>query len=719
MHGRLTSPIIELVDPGQDGSSGARLPAPKPGRWLLLAALGLFVLYALNFLYFFVDDEGIPFVYAQHLLRHQGFVYSALEGRAEGYSDFLHVVLATGILGAVRALGWPKITVFLAGQAISLAAGAGIVTAVFLALRRSTTIQRPGAIAGLAFVALSGPVALWSCSSLETALFAFLITALVCAMAGGAGGPTSAPLDRVAAAAAALAVLERIDGPIYVAAVLGSFWICADRKRRRAIAARVVAPVVLLTIAYHAWRVWYFQSLLPLPVYSKVVYKLWSQGHVLVKPPTASYLGRAGALYGWPATLLAAGAAAYAAWRSAAVRPVCLAAAAMLTYVAIVGDWMFGFRFLTPIVPLAAMLVGEAVSLLGARRRAVGYALAAIVLCWSGVIALRFETEYARTEGKESWLLHPSLDPARRFGTYYALMEAARTRMMSHALVAYNQSGFVPFMLDLDNVDNLGICSRFYAELPTTDVWFTEVGRYAPLTDRRSLRATDAYLLYRDVQFVMVRDDLIRNANNGQAPAELMGGYYAFVAGSGGDVIYERTSKPTDQFRTDPTRFFENLAHISHLRGAAIDGRALATADLGPRLPFLREATGEITVRGRWVFDADLSDAGERAYEIDLNTATSNAPVTVVITLESSTGAPPLRERFDVDASGRHIFQSLPGAQASHIRMEILGPPDRAVHVWLTDLRLQGQTRRLAAYIRDTLRFAPDSRDWLTSRAQP
>ncbi len=72
-------------------------------------------------------------------------------------------------------------------------------------------------------------------------------------------------------------------------------------------------------------------------------------------------------------------------------------------------------------------------------------------------------------------------------------------------------------MLDLDNVDDLGICSRFYAELPTTDVWFTEVGRYAPLTDRRSLRATDAYLLYRDVPFVMVRDDLIRNANDGQS----------------------------------------------------------------------------------------------------------------------------------------------------------------------------------------------------------
>jgi hypothetical protein len=35
-------------------------------------------------------------------------------------------------------------------------------------------------------------------------------------------------------------------------------------------------------------------------------------------------------------------------------------------------------------------------------------------------------------------------------------------------------------MLDLENIDELGICSRFYAQLPTRDVFFTEVGRYAP-----------------------------------------------------------------------------------------------------------------------------------------------------------------------------------------------------------------------------------------------
>ena len=35
----------------------------------IIGAVSVFVCYALNFLYFFVDDEGIPLVYAQNLLR--------------------------------------------------------------------------------------------------------------------------------------------------------------------------------------------------------------------------------------------------------------------------------------------------------------------------------------------------------------------------------------------------------------------------------------------------------------------------------------------------------------------------------------------------------------------------------------------------------------------------------------------------------------------------
>src|SRR5437868_2564788 len=50
------------------------------GGVLLAASAVVFVIHALNYLYFFVDDEGIPFVFARHLLQGKGLVYNSFEG---------------------------------------------------------------------------------------------------------------------------------------------------------------------------------------------------------------------------------------------------------------------------------------------------------------------------------------------------------------------------------------------------------------------------------------------------------------------------------------------------------------------------------------------------------------------------------------------------------------------------------------------------------------
>ena len=85
----------------------------------------------------------------------------------------------------------------------------------------------------------------------------------------------------------------------------------------------------------------------------------------------------------------------------------------------------------------------------------------------------------------------------------------------------------------MENIDDLGICSSFVAGLPTTDVYFTGVGRYSPLTDQPILRAAHAYLLYQDVQFVIARADLLWRANGDRWPDTLLDGYFVRA---GGDV---------------------------------------------------------------------------------------------------------------------------------------------------------------------------------------
>src|SRR4029453_17981453 len=109
--------------------SAARPSAVR--TWILAVAFVVFATYTANFLYFFVDDEGISLVYAQQLLRGHGLVDNSLEGRVEGYTNFLHVMLDTALLAGVRALRWPKLSVFFLGKAVSLLAGFGTILVTF------------------------------------------------------------------------------------------------------------------------------------------------------------------------------------------------------------------------------------------------------------------------------------------------------------------------------------------------------------------------------------------------------------------------------------------------------------------------------------------------------------------------------------------------------------------------------------------------------------
>jgi hypothetical protein len=663
--------------------------------------------YALNFLYFFVDDEGIPFVYAQHLLKGQGLTYSSFEGPTEGYSDLLHVGIAALVLDVVRRAGWPKLTVFFIGKALSLLAGVAIILLGFLTIQRSPRVVVPGAMAGMALLALAGPLAQWSCSSLEAVPFALLIAGLLFALAAGQVDRAPERFDRLAVVAAALAVLERIDGPIYVGALVGAFAVCSAAPRRAELVRRVILPLLGVLVVYHAWRGWYFRDLLPLPFYAKVLYKLRPSTQVVVKSPAVPYAVRFVQVYGWMAVILFLAAGVNAGWRERAARPLLLALGILWVYLSIVGDWMSGFRFFIPLLPLLAVLLAHAVSVLFADRRAGGWAAAMTVVIWCGLSAASFERAYEQTENRPSWLHHPSLERGRFFGAYYGLLEAATRPIGLQGLVAYDQAGFVPFLLDLENIDTLGICSRFYAKLPSTDVFFTEVGRYAPLTGKRSIRAAEAYLLYRDVPVVIGRGDLMRNANQGEVPAELMGGYYKLLSSTQGDVIYRRTDRDAAEYKTNPRLFLENLAHPSYLRSAWINDRKLTPPQFKAAFPFLHDGTDTIEFRGTYAIELQLAETDVPVYELDVNAIRATAPIIVRLELESSRGVVRHRETLDVAAqTTRDVFHRLPeGVPTSRVRLEISGPLDQTVRVRITDLRVQGQTPALQEYIRKTLTF--------------
>jgi hypothetical protein len=387
-----------------------------------------------------------------------------------------------------------------------------------------------------------------------------------------------------------------------------------------------------------------------------------------------------------------------------------VATVAMMTvYAAIVGDWMFGFRFFVPALPLLALLLARLISEITARRLMVGRMVAAAAVIWFAVVAYRFERHYEEVESQTSWLTNPSLDPGRFFQLYYPLLLQARTMMDPGDVTAFNQAGFLPFMLKLHNIDDLGICSKFYAKLPTTDVMFTDVGRYAPLTDKRAMRASDAYLLYREPEYVIVPTVMLRSANDDRVPETLLADSYklAFVDSADRHAVYQRTSKSVQRFKTEPKWFLENLAHVSHVKQATINGRRLSPDAEGPELPYLREQTARFTVKGRYRAEVQIGDRDQSVREIHVDELWASEPVTVGITLRSADGDTVFRDQFDMQARQLGDYRmALPdGSEAASFALEIVGQPGEETRVRVGDLRLQGQSPELAAYLERMLQF--------------
>jgi hypothetical protein len=674
-------------------------PIRVPG-WMAAVAIFVFAVYSACFLYFFVDDEAIPYVYAQNVLAGRGLTYTTLEGPLEGYSDFLHVGVSTVILATVKAFNLPKIDVFFIGKAGSFLGGIGVVVVVWLLLH-SLGIRRLPAVAALAFIASCGPLAVWSCSSLETVPFTLGVLCFVWALAMEHEG--------AAITAGTFLQLERIDGFVFAGVALAAFVVVADSTRRRVLLRRIVLPLLVVACIYNGWRWWYFGELLPAPLRSKVLYKLVRPEGVLVKAPAAPYWRGVLDVYGWPAGLVLAACWIAAVRRGAAFRAVALTMAGLALYVSVVGDWMFGLRFFVPVLPLAGLVLAAGMDAIGipGRRLMLPATLAVVGTC--AFCAVRFERVYEVREEVPNFLAHPSRDPYLFFHSYYGLYETARRLVHRDDVISYNQAGFVPFMLHVENIDTLGICSRFYAGLPSTDVLFTEVGRYAPLTDHQALRAADAYLLYSKVRFVFSRTDLLLKANHGQIPSEVVGGYFHLLGTDEGaqNAMYVRTSGAPANYTMSPDAFYENLAHVARVRYASVNGTAIPLPEVQTRLSFLRDARMEVEATPEWSAEVRFGDRDERVSELTIEQMQATAPADVELTLWSADNRLVYRTVTSLDGvHGRGLALDL-GArlEAARLDLRITTTTPRSCHVWIEDLRVQGQSQALERYVGRALKF--------------
>jgi hypothetical protein len=340
----------------------SRLPL-LPGAALLALPVLLALAWTMNFL---VDDAFISFRYADHLASGHGLVWNIGEAPpVEGFSNFLWTLACAAMELAELP---PEVGSRVLGVLCAIALLA-LVARVAQARFESVWTSR---LTALAFASLA-PVAVWSTGGLETMAFALCVFGVferLCAQRG-------APHVLGASAWAALAVLTRADGFVWVAmSALAA--LAADPSQRRAML-RAVAVVALVTfattLAYLAFRWSYFEALQPNTARIKVAFgsKYLLRGVQYV----------ASLLLCVASIPLSLGGAALGVRRdgSGLARSALVFCASAFAYLIVLGgDWMMMYRMLVPAMPFVALALGAwlATFTSDSRRIALGAPLAAL-----------------------------------------------------------------------------------------------------------------------------------------------------------------------------------------------------------------------------------------------------------------------------------------------------------------------------------------------------
>lgn len=319
----------------------------------LVALAGIFV--ALVWPYE-ADDAFITLRYARLLAEGAGLRFNPGAAPVEGFTSPLSVFAGALVLRAgVEPLG-----VF---KALGAAAALACVAQVYCLGRRWRLAHGPALVAA-ALLALSGGLALWAVSGMETAVYTLLL------LVGLDLFTRDAPrTDLLGALALLVACWTRPEAPVLVAA-LGAhrLWIRVREGRSLPEIVRRDAPwalaIALPYAAYFAARIAYFGYLFPNPVYWKASN---ADASVLTTVAAAFVKGW------WPLLVFAL----FGIRRAPAAAVLVAAAIALFStaqrhVVGNVGTMSFLDRYFVPVEPALALAAAAGIEALGRRFRGTG-----------------------------------------------------------------------------------------------------------------------------------------------------------------------------------------------------------------------------------------------------------------------------------------------------------------------------------------------------------
>lgn len=431
------------------------------------------------------DDAFISYVYARNLVRGDGLTWFG--DHVEGYTNFGWVLwIAGGLKLGVAPLVWAWLG-SLGSLAISL-----LSTYRVAKLRTANEVT---ALCTLALLATNFTFLAFGTSGLETmAQCALLATAFaevehlrrttdrirVCRLVG---------LSTIAA----LALWIRLDSAVYLAVLAGVLAVHLVRIRTPArVWLAALAPAGVLVGGWLAWKLAYYDDLLPNTFHAKVAVSsqsLRSAGAFTVTFVSEYVL--------WvPIALVVA---MVIATRAFTARLPLVLVAAWTTYVIGTGGDFMEFRFFVPILPPLFLVIAETLTAGGPPHR-LKPALRALVLV---AIMTAFSVRHAaRYDGRRDG----SNDSIGRLATFYGAVRddgwsqlgtsLGVTLAGTGAILATHGAGAIPYHADLPTIDQLGLNDRWVARhglRPAAGYARPGHQRFAP----------EQYLAERNVNFVI------------------------------------------------------------------------------------------------------------------------------------------------------------------------------------------------------------------------
>ncbi|MGY8804367.1 MAG: hypothetical protein ACKVK6_09050, partial [bacterium] len=383
------------------------------------------------------EDAFITFRYAQNLFAGNGFVWNVGEAPVEGYTNFLWLLISTGVLAIGADL--PA-----ASQWLGVVASIAVMAFVYDFGRLLGWTSRFAVVPCLA-LACSGPFATWATSGMETNFFTCWIVgaAYFCARFLTTFGARDAWLS---SGCLLLASLTRPEG-VMIAGIVGGAMLLASANHSgtskqgsgTAIAKSLVplAAYAVLVAIYIAWRWSYFGYPLPNTFYAK------TGGGVAQAIRGTQYAGLFALHFVFPWTF-AIGLGLWARGRtqaSDAPRGLALLCAAIVMvytgYIcAVGGDYMAMYRFFVPVLPFIYLLTGVALE-----RASRATAASSGTLVKAALFLGLLGTGFHSTPIESAWVAKPELMHGNYRGVELERWYVNRHRVIGEFFAHYGKPG--------------------------------------------------------------------------------------------------------------------------------------------------------------------------------------------------------------------------------------------------------------------------------------